>query len=115
MEFGPNNAVVKLCLQGQALEANGQLQSAAESFREAWKVAATDHERFIASFHLARMQIAPVDRLRWFETALQHAGKSDARAVQSAMPLLHGEIARCHDELHQLDLAQQHRALADSS
>jgi hypothetical protein len=115
MEFGPNNPVVKLCLQGLALEANGHPQLATESFRAAWNAASADHERFIASYHLARVQNAAADRLRWFETALQHAAKSDASAVQSAMPLLHAEIARCHDDLHQPDAAQRHRALADSS
>lgn len=115
MEFGPNNPVVKLSLQGLALEANGQLQLATESFREAWEAASTDHERFIASYHLARVQATVADRLRWLETALQHAAKSDPCAVQSAMPLIHAEIARCHDDLHQPESAQGHRALADSS
>lgn len=115
MEFGPHNPVVKLSLQGQALEANGQLQLAAASFHEAWKVASTDHERFIASYHLARVQTTAADRLRWLETALQHAAKSDPCAVQSAMPLIHAEVARCHDDLLQPESAQRHRALADSS
>jgi len=115
MEFGPNNPVVKLCLQGLSLEANGQLQLATESFREAWNAASADHERFIVSYHLARMQNAAADRLRWHQTALQHAAKSKRSAVQSAMPSLHTEIARCHDELHQPQAAQEHRALAVSS
>lgn len=115
MEFGPNNPVVKLCLQGLAMEANGLPQPAAESFREAWKGASVDHERFIASYHLARMQNDAAERLHWLETALQHAAKADVCVVQSALPLLHAEIARCLEDLHQPDAAQRHRALAESS
>src|SRR3954467_9589542 len=113
MEFGPNNLVVKLCLQGLAAEVNGQSESATASFHAAWTAAATDHERFVVSYHLARLQNAAADRLRWFDTALQHAAKSDTSAVQSALPVIHAEIARCHDELDQPRVAQQHRALAE--
>jgi hypothetical protein len=115
MEFGPHNPVVKLCLQGLAAETNGQVETAIAAFREAWKTASTEHDRFIVSYHLGRSQTAVAERLQWFETALQHATKSDPFAVQSALPLLHTEIARCHDELDQAKLAQQHRALAEAS
>lgn len=114
MEFGPHNPVVKLCLQGLALEAEGQAQPAAELFREAWNAASDGHERFIASYHLARMQPEAAERLRWFETALQHAGKADACAVQSALPVLHAEIARCLEDLRQPEAARRHRALAEA-
>jgi rifampin ADP-ribosylating transferase len=61
------------------------------------------------------MQNDVTDRLRWLETALQRAAHVDGRAVQSAHPLLHAEIAQCYERLHQTDAAQNHRALAKSS
>src|SRR5688572_9815042 len=114
MEFGPTNPVVKLCLQGLAREADGQPQPAVESFREAWEAAFDDHERFLAAYHLARMQNEAADRLQWFETALQLASRVDGCAVQSALPLLHAEIARCPEDLHQPEAAQRHGVLARS-
>lgn len=115
MEFGPSNPVVKLCLQGMAKEANGQPQPATEAFRAAWATASNDHERFIVSWHLARMQNDAAERLRWFETALLHAAQADVHAVRSALPLLQAEIARCHEDLRQPEAARRHRGLAESS
>ena len=56
MEFSPSNNVVKLCLQGMAMEDQGKADEASRLFLQAWKEAAGDFEKFLAAYYVARHQ-----------------------------------------------------------
>ena len=49
MEFDPNNHVVRLCIQGMALEEKGEAEEARRHFLRAWNEGANDLEKFIAA------------------------------------------------------------------
>ena len=56
MEFNPNNPIVKLCLQGIALEEQGDPKEAGQLFLQAWNKATNDFEKFLAAHYIARHQ-----------------------------------------------------------
>jgi len=112
MEFNPNNPIVRLCLQGIAMEESKPAVKARELFFQAWSEATNDFEKFIAAFFLVRHQSNTSERLKWLETALQHALQAEGEAVRSALPSLHADIASCYEELGDSETARKHRELA---
>ncbi len=114
MEFSPYNPIVKLCLEGQKLEATGSGEAGRELFLQAWNASTQPFERFMSAWFLARAQMQAADKLRWREAALQAALEIRDGSVKSALPLLYSDIAQCHEDLHHPDEAQRNRALAAS-
>jgi hypothetical protein len=115
MEFSPNNHIVKLCVQGLDMEAKGNREEAAHLFLRAWNEATNDFEKFLAAHFVAKHQTDVSEKLRWLETALQLALKSNHDAAISALPGLYTEIAKCHEELNDQENAKKNRGLARSS
>ena len=99
MEFDPNNNVVKLCIQGMALEEKDKPEEAGRLFLQAWNEAGDDFEKFLAAHFVARHQKNVPDKLKWLETALQFALKINNDSVKSAFPSLYSNIARCYEEM----------------
>jgi rifampin ADP-ribosylating transferase len=114
MEFNPNNNIVKLCLQGMGKEDEGKPEEAVELFLQAWKEAENDTEKFISAHYLVRHQKSASEKLKWLETALQLALKINGDTVNSALPSLYSNIAKCHEELNDPDKARENHELADS-
>ncbi|MES2202254.1 MAG: NAD(+)--rifampin ADP-ribosyltransferase [candidate division FCPU426 bacterium] len=114
MEFGPNNKVVKLCIQGMAMEENGMADEAAGLFLQAWNDATDDFEKFLAAHFLARCQEHALDRLKWLETALHFAQSINDDTVKSAFPPLFSAVAKCYEELGDPVLAWRNHQLAQS-
>ena len=114
MEFNPSNKVVKLCLQGMSLEAQGELEDALTLFLQAWNEATDDFEKFMAAYYVARHQKNAADKLKWYETALQYALKINDDTVKSAFPALYLNIAKGYEALNDRDQAKQHYELATS-
>jgi tetratricopeptide (TPR) repeat protein len=114
MEFDPNNPVVKLCLQGMAMEQNGKPEEAIKLFLQAWKEAANDFEKFLTAHYVARHQENVTDKLRWLETGLKLALNINSDAVKSAIPSLYFNIAKCYEELSQRENANRNFELAES-
>jgi hypothetical protein len=114
MDFDPNNNVVKLCLQGMDLEAKDKPEEAGRLFLQAWNEATNDFEKFLAAYYLARVQKDVRDRLKWLETALQSALKTNNDSVKSAFPALYSNIAKCFEELNDPGNAEKNRELAAS-
>ncbi|MEQ9443416.1 MAG: NAD(+)--rifampin ADP-ribosyltransferase [Cyclobacteriaceae bacterium] len=114
MEFNPGNHVVQLCLQGMGMEDKGQPEEASQLFLQAWNESTNDLEKFMAAHYVARHQKNVSDKLRWLETALQRALKINNDTVQSALPALYSNIAKCYEDLNDPDQANQHHALATS-
>lgn len=114
MEFNPGNHVVQLCLQGMGMEDKGQPEEASQLFLQAWNESTNDFEKFMAAHYVARHQKNVSDKLQWLETALQRALKINNDTVQSALPALYSNIAKCYEDLNDPDQANQHYALATS-
>ena len=114
MEFSPNNNIVKLCLQGMDMEEKGKPEEASRIFLQAWNESTNDFEKFIAAYFVARHQKNVSDKLKWFETALQLALKINDDSVKAAFPSLYSNIAKCYEDLNDLDNAKKNYELANS-
>jgi hypothetical protein len=114
MEFSPGNKIVKLCIQGMAMEEKGERKAAARVFLQAWEKATSDFEKFTAAYYVARHQESVRDRLAWLETALRFALKINDVSVKAAFPALYTNIAKCHEELNDPDSARKNYELANS-
>ncbi|HYF03894.1 MAG TPA: NAD(+)--rifampin ADP-ribosyltransferase [Patescibacteria group bacterium] len=114
MEFNPNNTIVKLCLQGMALEDDGKPEEACRIFLQAWNGATNDFEKFLAAYCVARHQDNIADKLHWLERGLQAALKIQDESVTSAFPALYANIAKCYEDLGDSDSAKKNYDLASS-
>jgi len=114
MEFNPNNNVVKLCLQGMDMEGRHKPEEASRLFLQAWNEATNDFEKFTAAYYVARHQKNVPHKLEWLETALQFALKINNGIVKGAFPSLYLNIAKCYEDLSDLDNAKENYELAIS-
>lgn len=112
MEFNPNNNIVKLCIQGMDMEAKDKPEEASRLFLQAWNEATNDFEKFLTAYYVARHQENISDKLKWLEAALQFALKINNDAVKSAFPSLYLNIAKCYEDLSDLDNAKKNSELA---
>jgi tetratricopeptide (TPR) repeat protein len=112
MEFNPNNNIVKLCIQGMDMEAKDKPEEASRLFLQAWNEATNDFEKFFAAYYVARHQENISDKLKWLEAALQFALKINNDAVKGAFPSLYLNIAKCYEDLNDLDNAKKNSELA---
>ena len=114
MEFSPANNIVQRCLQGMALESNGEPEAAGALFLQAWEAATNDFEKFLAAHYVARHQENVSDKLKWAETSLQFALEVHDPAVRSALPSLYRTIAQCFANVNDPVNAQKNEELARS-
>nr|WP_276090391.1 NAD(+)--rifampin ADP-ribosyltransferase [Pedobacter sp. JY14-1] len=114
-DFHPDNAIVKLCMQGMKLEEQGQLEEARDTFLHSWHSATNDFERFLAAWFIARLQPTASERILWYERALELALKVGNDAVRSAFPSLHTNLSRWYHEVCDLKKAAMHKELATTS
>ncbi|WP_152270737.1 tetratricopeptide repeat protein [Agriterribacter humi] len=112
MEFDSNNNVVKLCAQGMDLEGKGKLEEASKLFLQAWDEATNDFEKFTAAHYVARHQKTVVDKLNWDETALNLALKINDDKMKGSYPSLYLNIAKCYEDLKDVDNAKKNYQLA---
>jgi tetratricopeptide (TPR) repeat protein len=114
MEFNPNNYIIKLCLKGMAMEDSGKPEEASRLFLQAWNESTNDFEKFTAAYYVARHQKNIPDKLKWLETALQFALKINDDAIKGAFPSLYLNIAKCYEDLGDLENAKKNNELAVS-
>jgi rifampin ADP-ribosylating transferase len=114
MEFNLNSNIIKLCVQGIAMEEKGKPEEAGRIFLQAWNEATDDFEKFTAAHFVARHQKNVRDKLKWFETALQFALKTNSDTVKTAFPSLYLNIAKCFEELGDPANAKKNYELANS-
>ncbi len=114
MEFNPHNPIVQLCLKGMGMQAAGKTEDASRVFMQAWNEATDDFERYLAAYYVARMQKAVLDKLQWYETALQHALRIDDIAVKSGLPNVYEHIAKCYEDINDPANAKKNYDLAAS-
>jgi rifampin ADP-ribosylating transferase len=115
IKFDPNNAIIKLCMSGMGLEDSGNSEDAITMFHKAWHEATDDYERFIASYHLARIQKSISDKLKWMETSLKCALKINDDNVKSAYSTLYLNITKCYEELGDSENAKINYELSNSA
>ena len=113
MLFDPENHIVQLCAQGMTLEGEGKPQQALQLFEQAWTEATNDFERFTAAHYIARHQPTIADKLKWDETALQHA-LCVPTDMSGTYPSLYLNIGKCHEELNNKAAARASYQLAMS-
>ena len=114
MEFNPNNNIVKLCLQGMDMEGKSKPEEASRIFLQAWNEATNDFEKFIAAHYVTRHQKSVSDKLKWVEATLQLALKINDDYVKGVFPSLYSNIAKCYEELGDLDNAKKNYELANT-
>lgn len=114
MEFSPFNTIVKLCLQGMAIEQD-QPAEAAKLYHQAWTEATNDFEKYLAAYYIARQQQAITDRLQWYQTALQYATATGSIAAHSAFATLYTHIAHCYEEMNDAANASKYHQLATAA
>jgi tetratricopeptide (TPR) repeat protein len=105
MLFDPANNIVKLCAQGMALEGEGKPEEASIIFLKAWTEATSDIEKFTAAHYVARHQNSVEDKLIWDERALNIALNIKDKNIHSSLPSLYLNIAKCYEDLDNLELA----------
>ena len=115
IKFDPNNPIIKLCMSGMGLEDSGNREEAITMFHKAWHEATDDYERFIAAYHLGRVQKSVTDRLKWMQTSLQCAQKINDDNVKSAYSTLYLNIAKCYEELGDSENAKRNYELSNSA
>lgn len=111
-EFSPHHPIVKLCLQGMTLQAEGRPEQAGVHFQQAWEAAESDHEKFLTTYFLARHQDTPADQLKWQEVALELALKIDDDSVRSALPMIYQEMAALYEAMKEPEKARLSREKA---
>lgn len=111
MEFSPFNPVVQLCIQGMEMEEKSQPEQALDLFMQGWNEATNDFEKFLAAHYIARHQITASDRLKWIETALQYALKSNDESVKTVFPTLYGNLAQCYADLGDVENSKKNEEL----
>lgn len=114
-KFDPKNKIIRLCMMGMGMEDQGNSEEASALFLKAWKEATDDFERFIAAYQIAKHKKDISDRLKWMETALQHAIKSNDVGVKSAFPTIYLSISKCYEELGNSNKAKINYELSISS
>jgi len=114
VEFDPNNNVVKLCLQGMAFEGKNEPEEAIRLFLQAWNEATNDFEKYLAAYYVTREQKSASDKLQWAETTLHFALKANSLSAMGAFPSLYLNIAKCYEDLGDLESAKKNYELAVS-
>ena len=114
MEFSPFNNIVKLCIQGIDFEEKGRPEEAGKIFFQAWNEATNDFEKFLAAYYVSRHQLNVLDRLNWYQTALRLALTINDDSVKGAYASLYINIAKCYEDLNDLNNAKKNYELGNS-
>lgn len=115
MQFDPNNNIIQLCLNGLSQKETGNSADADKIFLQAWNEATNDFEKFTAAYFMARNQNEIADKLNWYETSLLFAMKQSDLSAQTALPFLYDQIAKCYEQLGEIDSARRNAALAKAA
>jgi len=112
MQFNPNNKIIQLCTQGLEMEARIKPIKAKGLFLQAWDESKTDFEKFTEVHYVARQQSTIKEKLEWDKTALDLALKIDDKSIQASYPSLHLNIAKCYEDLQDIENARNYYQLA---
>lgn len=96
------------------MEEKCETEEASRLFLQAWNEATNDFEKFTAAYYVARHQSNVRDKLKWLEVSLGFALRINDESVKAAFPSLYSNIAKCYEELNDLDNAKKNDELAAS-
>jgi tetratricopeptide (TPR) repeat protein len=108
----PDNAVVRLCVEGMEWEGKGQFEEASRLFLSAWQESKDDFESCIAAHYIARHQKSPPEVLRWNQEALNRANAVNDDRVQEFYPSLHLNMGKAYEDMGNREKAQTSYELA---
>lgn len=108
----PNNAVVKLCLEGMRAEGDGRHDDARALFIEAWEAAKDDYDACVAAHFLARHQESPEEMLHWNQEALKRADAVGDERVRGFYPSLYLNMGYSYELLRNEAEARRYYDLA---
>lgn len=89
-------------------EEKNQPEEALRLFLQGWNEATNDFEKFLAAYYVARQQKTVSEKLKWLETAREHALKANDPGVNSAFPSLYLNLAQCYEALGDQQAADKH-------
>ena len=89
------------------MEGKGLSEEANKYFLQAWNEATNDLEKFTAAHYVARHQKSVEGKLKWDETALHLALKSNDENIKSSLPSLYLNLAKCYEDLDDFDNARK--------
>lgn len=112
MEFSPHNRVVVLCVQGMDAEGKDKPEEAGKFFLQAWNEATDEFEQFLAAHFVARHQHNVSDKMQWLQRALQLGLNIHDDTVKPAFSSLYLSMAKCSEDLGDLDNARKYHKLA---
>ena len=109
-----NNAVTRLCLEGNRAEFEGRRVDARALFLQAWAAARDDYEACVAAHYLARFQETAEAALYWNQEALTRAEAVGDERVRSFYPSLYVNLGWAHERLgHGAEAARYYALAAD--
>lgn len=109
----PENPVIKICAEGMAAEAQGQMDRAKELFEQAWAAAGDDYEKCVAAHYVARHQDGPELTLQWNEECLRCAQLVGDERVAGFYPSLYLNIGHSYEVLGDQQRAEEGYRLAE--
>jgi rifampin ADP-ribosylating transferase len=112
MQFDHDNKIVQLCAKGIMTEGEGKIPEARQLYDQAWDMAQTDFEKFVAAHYLARNQPDINENLKWNEIALQHALAVNEESVAMCYPSLYLNIGKSYEDMVNIDEALKNYLLA---
>lgn len=112
VKFDPFNPIIQLCISGMQFEAKGEVELARQQFDKAWAEAADDYEKFIAAYHISRLQLDIEETVKWLNRSLACAQTYDDDNVISAYPAIYLALADCYDAMSDPMNATKCRGLA---
>ncbi|MGL4990161.1 MAG: NAD(+)--rifampin ADP-ribosyltransferase [Sarcina sp.] len=101
--FDPKNKIIRLCMLGMGMEAQGNSKEAKVLFYQAWNEAENEFEKFIAAHNIAKYEKDVSDRLKWMEISLEYAIESNDDSAKSAFKTIYLSISKCYEELGDCD------------
>lgn len=90
------------------MEEKGNPEEAGKLFLQGWSEATNDFEKFLTAQYVARHQKTVPGKLKWLETALEHALKINDDIVKSAFPSLYLKKVLPGGEKKRLSILKNH-------
>lgn len=115
MVFDKNNQVIKQCNNGMEFEMVNKNTEALKCFMAAWNISETNVEKFTAAHYVARQQRSVEGKLQWDKRALEYALKIENADIKGTLPSLYLNIAKCYEDLKNLENAAKNYQLAQSN
>src|SRR6185295_1024297 len=108
----PDNAVVRLCIEGMQAETKGKGNEARTLFERAWSTHSNDYEACVAAHFLARQQETHAEALRWNREALTRADAAGDDRISSFYPSLYLNMGRSYEDMGDTAEARRYYKLA---